>query len=200
MLLHAPALAWRGCSDPYKTLAGVVRNAHRSMLAIRRATQKTSKNRADSFLNEDFGQEHAKIRSWSAPKPILEGFGCLPSASWAALGRSWDALGPFWAPLGHFLGVSCALLDASWLPNAAQEGPGLDFGGFRECPGRLLEVPKLIFSRFFRTFRYNVFNNAVTTLLHFPALCLLPFWCGGLRAALPPPPGSVPDARYKCLT
>ena len=51
------------------------------------------------------------------------------------------------------------------------------------CPGRLLEVPKLNFSRFFRTFRYNVFNNAVTTLLLFPALFLLPFWCGGLCSA-----------------
>ena len=106
----------------------------------------------------------------------------LLGGSWSQ--ESWDALGPFWAPLGHFLGVSCALLDASWLPNAAQEGPGLDFGGFRECPGRLSEVPKLNFSRFFRTFRYNVFNSAVSTLLHFPALCLLPFWCGGLCAAL----------------
>ena len=29
------------------------------------------------------------------------------------------------------------------------------------CPGRLLEVPKLNFSRFSHTFRYNVFNSAV---------------------------------------
>ena len=41
--LHALALEWRGCSDPYKTLAGVVRNTHRSVSAIERATQKLAK-------------------------------------------------------------------------------------------------------------------------------------------------------------
>ena len=54
MALHALALEWRGCSDPYKTLAGVVQNAHRSMSAIERATQKTNKNRPNSFLDKVF--------------------------------------------------------------------------------------------------------------------------------------------------
>ena len=54
MPLYALALQWRGCSDPYKTLAGVVQNTHRSMSAIERATQKTSKNRPNSFLNKVF--------------------------------------------------------------------------------------------------------------------------------------------------
>ena len=67
----------------------------------------------------------------------------LLGGSWSQ--ESWDALGPFWAPLGHFLGVSCALLDASWLPNAAQEGPGLDFGGFREGPQMAFEASMLDF-------------------------------------------------------
>ena len=120
MLLHAPALAWRGCSDPYKTLAGVVRNAHRSILAIRRATQKTSKNRADSLLNEDFGQERAKIRSWSAPKPILEGFGCLPSGSWALLRRPWALLGASWALLGCLLRALGCLLAAKCCPRGTR--------------------------------------------------------------------------------
>ena len=74
--------------------------------------------------------------------------------SWLLLGRSWGALGRSWAPLGRFLGVSWALLGASWLPNAAQEGPGLDFGGFWERPGKGWEVPRPYFSWFFRTFRY----------------------------------------------
>ena len=46
----------------------------------------------------------------------------------------------------------------------------------------------------------NVFLSAVATLLHLPSLFLLPFWCGGLCAAHPPPPEgmpSVPDSRYK---
>ena len=48
MPLHALALEWRGCSDPYKTLAGVVRNTHRNVSAIERATQKTSQAGATS--------------------------------------------------------------------------------------------------------------------------------------------------------
>ena len=54
MPLYALALQWRGCSDPYKTLAGVVQNTHRSVSAIERATQKTSKNRPNSFLDNVF--------------------------------------------------------------------------------------------------------------------------------------------------
>ena len=39
---------------------------------------------------------------------------------------------------------------------------------------------------------------AVATLLLLPALCLLPFWCGGLCAAHPPPPeGQAERAKYK---
>ena len=129
MLLHAPALAWLGCSDPYKTLAGVVRNAHRSMLAIQRMTQKTNKNRPDSFSNKQFGQERVQIRIWSAPRRILEKFRHLPNASWPALGRSWAALGLSWALLRQLLGPSWTLVglsflvsDASWA-NFASPGP-----------------------------------------------------------------------------
>ena len=45
-----------------------------------------------------------------------------------------------------------------------------------------------------------LFINAVTALLHLPALRLLPFWCSSLCAAHPPSPEgmpSVPDERYK---
>ena len=129
MPLHALALEWRGCSDPYKTLAGVVRNAHRSMLAIQRMTQKTNKNRPDSFSNKQFGQERVQIRIWSAPRRILEKFRHLPSASWPALGRSWAALGLSWALLRQLLGPSWTLVglsflvsDASWA-NFASPGP-----------------------------------------------------------------------------
>ena len=109
-------------------------------------------------------------------------------ASWVALGRSWGAPGRFGLPLGGFLGVSWALLGASWLPNASQGLPGIDFGRFRERPGRFSEVPWLYFSTFFVTFRYNACNSALTALLDFPTLALLFFWCGGLCAAHPPPP------------
>ena len=130
--LHVLALKWRGCSDPYKTLAGVVQNAHRSMSAIQRATQKTRKNRPHSFLNKGFCQERVKMRSWSAPGLVSKGFGRLPGASWAALGRSWAALGRSWASLGRVLGASWVLLGPSGLPTAApdsfREGFGRGFG------------------------------------------------------------------------
>ena len=129
MVLRALAQAWRGYSDPYKTLAGVVRNAHRSVLTIQRMTQKTNRNRPDSFANKHFGQERVQIRIWSAPRRILEKFRHLPSASWPALGRSWAALGLSWALLRQLLGPSWTLVglpslvsDASWA-NFASPGP-----------------------------------------------------------------------------
>ena len=67
------------------------------------------------------------MRSWSALGLIFTGFGRLPGASWAALGRSWGALGRSWPPLGRILGASLVLLGPSWLPTAAQDGLGLDF-------------------------------------------------------------------------
>ena len=116
-------------ADIDKTLAGVVRNAHRSMVAIQRMTQKTNKNRPDSFSNKQFGQERVQIRIWSAPRKILEKFRHLPSASWPALGRSWAALGLSWALLRQLLGPSWTLVglsflvsDASWA-NFASPGP-----------------------------------------------------------------------------
>ena len=71
LLLRALAPAGRGWSQRYKTLAGVVRNAHRSMLAIQRMTQKTNKNRPGNFSNKLFGQERVQIRIWSAPSCLL---------------------------------------------------------------------------------------------------------------------------------
>ena len=110
MPLHALAVEWRGCSDPYKTLAGVVRNAHRSMLAIQRATQKTNKNRSGSLIHEDFGHERAKNAFWGSPASLLGASGGIPAVSWAPLGRSGAPLGRSWAPLGHLLGALGRLL------------------------------------------------------------------------------------------
>ena len=61
--------------------------------------------------------------------------------SWKCLGRSWSSLGRLkgalvlplaplgrsWTALGRVLGAEWALLAASWLPNAAQDGLDLDF-------------------------------------------------------------------------
>ena len=95
------------------------------------------------------------------------------------LGWLLGALGRSWAGLGRFLAFSWALLGASWLPNAAQERPGLDFGGFRGRPGRISEAPRLYFERFFHAFRmrfvarraslHNALIHAVATL--FPCTC-----------------------------
>ena len=148
-----------------------------------RTCQKILENRSGSLSNRASHKDRAKNSFWGPSSLNLEGSGTLLGSSWPALGRSWPSFGRSWARLGRFLGVSWALLDASWLPNAAQEDPGLDFGRFWEHPGRVSEVPKLYFSRFFRTFRSNAFHNTVTTLLHFPTLLLLLFWCGGLCAA-----------------
>ena len=76
--------------------------------------------------------------------------------TWPAFGSSWAVPGVSVALLGRlltaswaFLSVSWALLGASWLPNAAQEGPRLDFGGFQERSGSASEVPGAYFSRGF---------------------------------------------------
>ncbi len=76
-----------------------------------------------------------------------------------ALARFCEGLGSSQAPLGRLLGVLGRLLDAlrrllGSILEAVQEGPGLDFGGFWERPGRVSEVPRLYFSWVFRTFRY----------------------------------------------
>ena len=148
-----------------------------------RTCHKMLENCSRSLSNRASHKDRAKNSFWGPSGLNLEGSGTLLGSSWPALGRSWPSFGRSWARLGRFLGVSWALLDASWLPNAAQEDPGLDFGRFWEHPGRVSEVPKLYFSRFFRTLRSNAFHNTVTTLLHFPTLLLLLFWCGGLCAA-----------------
>ncbi len=89
----------------------------------------------------------AIFRSWARFGRILRLLLRLLSLL-AGFCASWDAPGSI------LEGISWTLLGASWLPNAVQEGPGLDFGGFWERPGRVSEVPRMYFSRFFRTFRY----------------------------------------------
>ena len=89
----------------------------------------------------------------SAPGLVSEGFGRLPGASWAALGRSWGALGRSWPPLGRILGTSLVLLGPSWLPTAAQDGLGLDFSsiwvGFWLHLGLHLGASRLVFGKNF---------------------------------------------------
>ena len=130
------------------------------------------------------------MRSWSAPGSIWEGFGRLPGVSWAALGLSWAALGRSWAPLGRLWGACLVLLGASWLPNAAQNELGLDFSSILRrlgtCRADFSRASGACFGTPFaapRASLHNAFINAVSTLLHLPALFHLSIWCGGLCAA-----------------
>ena len=79
---------------------------------------------------------------------IFSRLGRLPGASWASLGRSWGALGRSWPPLGRILGASLVLWDASWLPNAAQDGLGLDFGRSGRRCWNVFGRPGLVFEGF----------------------------------------------------
>ena len=208
MLLHAPALAWLGCSDPYKTLAGVVRNAHRSMLAIQRMTQKTNKNRPDSFSNKQFGQERVQISIWSAPRRILEKFRHLPSASWPALGRLSGSLGRFLGSSWVLLGRSWASLSSSRTPLGRilppQDLPNLDFGGSGDVLGWFLQGFGAVFghafccvSRFVISRGHNLSlviatpflphacalcTTFLTQCLHFGTSCF--YWCSNHDLAL----------------
>ena len=121
---------------------------------------------------------------------------------WASLGRLWGPLGQLLAPVGHFLGVSWARLGPSW-PSlcwsvallssvlTSRGAPGVDFRRFWDVPGSVLDGFWSwlgLFSAVPRTSLHIVFIDAAPALLHLLALCLLPFWCGGLCAAHPPPP------------
>ena len=145
------------------------------------------------------------------PGSTWEGSEAVLDTSWMSLGRLLAVLGRLLDPLGRFLAASWALSDAAWLISGAfwvhfnsprRSGPrfwrvwehaGL---GFRRLGRHVLACTSL------RLAFHNImlFMNAVTTLLHLPALCFLPFRCGGLCAAHPPPPEgmpSVPDTRSK---
>ena len=73
----------------------------------------------------------------------MEGVGAPPGrllgGSWALLDRSGALLGASWAPLGCVWDVSFALKNATWPPNAAQDGLGLDFGLVWGAPSPILE-------------------------------------------------------------
>ena len=116
---------------------------------------------------------------------------------WASLGRLWGPLGQLVAPVGHFLGASWPLLGPSW-PSlcwsvallssvlTSRGAPGVDFRRFWDVPGSVLDGFWSwlgLFSAVPRTSLHIVFIDAATALLHLLALCLLPFWCGGLCAA-----------------
>ena len=88
---------------------------------------------------------------WGSPNSILEASGPILGASWAPLGPLLGALGRLLAPLGRSLGASWALLGRSWAflgrsgmdlgrflaPGSA---PGLDFRGFGDVSGWVLEA------------------------------------------------------------
>ena len=149
MLLRAPALLWRGCSEPYKTLAGVVQNTHRSMSGIQRATKKTMKNTAPQLLGQGFlsrARENEVLeRSGLDFEGVWGRLGQLLANFWTLLGVSWVLLGTFWALLGAswtLLGVSWLIFGASWVHFGFQGRPeprlwkvwgraGLSFGGLQ---------------------------------------------------------------------
>ena len=101
-------------------------------------------------MNRASHKDLAQNSAWDSPGPILEGAWTLLGASWALLGRLWGALGQFLVPLGRFLGTSWALLGRSWASLGWSVAPfgcilpprdasGLDFGGFGDVPGWVLE-------------------------------------------------------------
>ena len=80
----------------------------------------------------------------------------LPSHSWGHVGalfRSWALLGRFllFASLAAFVLALGRFLCVSGLPGFDFGRPGLDFGGFRDAPGRVLEVQKPYFSELLLT-------------------------------------------------
>ena len=98
----------------------------------------------------------------------VEGVGAPPGrllgGSWALLGRSGALLGASWAPLGCVWDVSFALKNATWPPNAAQDGLGLDFG-------LVWGAPSLDFGGFGGVQGWVL--GLSNTLLHCPFLCLV---------------------------
>ena len=79
-------------------------------------------------LKTRFGAEFGRV--WGS-------LGCHLGGSWAILGASWRLLGASWAPLGHFLDPGSA--------------PGLDFRGFGDVWGWVLEALRAMFRHAFRT-------------------------------------------------
>ena len=83
-------------------------------------------------------------------------------ASWTLLGQLWGALGRLLAPLGRSLGASWTLLGRSWA-SLGRSGmdlghiftprnpPGLDFGGFGDVSGWVLEALRAMFQHAFCT-------------------------------------------------
>ena len=113
------------------------------------------------------------VRVWGPPRHLLDG-------SWAFLGVSWTLLGASWALLRHLLDALGCLLAAKCCPR----GAWARFWRLLGASGEGFGGPKAVFFMGFSYISlYNAFNSAVTTLLHFPTLFLLTFWCGGLCTA-----------------
>ena len=193
--LHADEAALHKCSDPYKTLAGAAKIKVFHISRTVRASLKTIQNRSKSLSNRASHKDHAKNWSEGAPGSSLDGSGALLVSSWLAFGRSWAFLEPFWALLGRSwarLGSSLSSPGWSVAPLgcilASRAGPGLDFWRFWDLPGWVLEGFGRVFSAAPRYSLYNAFIDAETAFLRLLRLSLLPFWCGGLCAAHPPPP------------
>ena len=122
---------------------------------------------------------------------LLEGSGSLFGASWPAFERFGTLLDSSWKLRGRLWGPSWPLLGVSWLVWAAA---CVDFGsqasileGLVACQAGFCKVSGSCFDIAFAvpfTLLHNVFIDAVAaTLLHSPALFLLPFRCGGLCTA-----------------
>ena len=114
-----------------------------------------------------------RTQCWAGPGPSWVGLGLLLRALGrllASLGRLWGCLGRILNPLGHVYG-------ASWVLFCARTPPSIDFWEVWDCAG-------LSFGELRGHLLRCVFISAVTTLLSFPAMFYLAFWCGGLCAAL----------------
>ena len=72
-------------------------------LQAMRATRQIVKNRPGTLTKEAAYDDRGQYASWTLPGSFSEGSGCLPSLSWARLGRTWAAFGQFLEALGRLL-------------------------------------------------------------------------------------------------
>ena len=132
MLLRVHALGPRECSDPYRTLAGVIEIKARAFAQSTNIDQKLRFKRPAHAFATKTAMRIRRTRFWKGS-----------GASWVRLGHLLAALGRLLAALGRLLAASWPSLGRSWVPSGcswvswvhfgSQGGPGPRF--LRVCGG-----------------------------------------------------------------